>query len=69
MKKLAFTLVALFGLTFVSMANSTNVDRPIKKAMKKEKIQGKVLDPHKHKARTYHLQEKKVPTDRVLKTK
>ena len=67
MKKLAFTLAAIFGLGFVSLANTTDVERPIKKAMKKEKIQGKILDPHKHKARTYHLKEKKVPADRVLK--
>lgn len=69
MKKIVFTLAAVFGLTFVTMASNADVERPMKKAMKKEKIQGKILDPHKHKARTYHLQENKVPVDRVIRTK
>jgi hypothetical protein len=59
MKNLALTLVAVFGIGMISLAHGTDVERPIKKAMKKEGVRPvKIMNPHKLKA---HCRMKEKP--------
>lgn len=54
MKKLAITLLAVFGLVFISSAHSLDVEHPVKKSLKHEHVHGKIKNPHKLKAHTNH---------------
>lgn len=59
MKNLALTLIGVFGIGLISLAHGSDVERPIKKSMKKEGVRPvKIMNPHKLKA---HCRMKEKP--------
>ena len=67
MKRLAFTLIAVFGLAFVSAAQTSDVERPIKKALTQEKFSGKTKAPQRLKAHTHEKPVLKQRSKKPLK--